>query len=182
MTNVNETPGLTKSDITAIGARKKVSDRLIAKCSYDHLTGCLEYKGNNDHCGYGKIKINGRQLGAHRVAYVEFVGDVPPGMVVMHTCDNPCCINVSHLVLGTQKDNMVDSVNKGRHPGLISKNALPHKNRGKYFKPICVYNDNISIIYKNPVIAIMDGFNSGGIYSALNGDKKTVKGFKAYYL
>jgi hypothetical protein len=36
-------------------------------------------------------------------------------MVVMHRCDNPSCINLAHLVLGTQLDNVNDMISKERH-------------------------------------------------------------------
>ena len=47
---------------------------------------------------------------------------VPKGMVVMHTCDNPGCFNPNHLRVGTPSDNIQDSVAKGRHACLTTKN------------------------------------------------------------
>lgn len=51
---------------------------------------------------------------AHRIAYKIYHGLIPDGMVVMHSCDNPACINPKHLLLGTQADNQNDKAIKGR--------------------------------------------------------------------
>lgn len=54
---------------------------------------------------------------ASAVSYAQHVGDVPDGLHICHTCDNPRCINPAHLFLGTPKDNQQDSLAKGRHAG-----------------------------------------------------------------
>ncbi len=51
---------------------------------------------------------------AHRWAWVQAHGEIPAGMCVLHRCDNPPCINVAHLFLGTKSDNNVDRRTKGR--------------------------------------------------------------------
>lgn len=64
--------------------------------------------------GYGVVRFGGRQIGAHVRAWVVAHGPVPPGMVVCHRCDVPLCVNVDHLWLGTQGDNVRDAAAKGR--------------------------------------------------------------------
>jgi len=66
--------------------------------------------------GYGTSIFNGRQIGVHRIMYMLSYGEIPNGMFVCHTCDVPECVNPDHLFLGTQKQNMEDRSNKGRHP------------------------------------------------------------------
>ena len=56
---------------------------------------------------------------AHRISWMMASGqDIPPGMLICHTCDNRCCVNPSHLFLGTHRDNNLDTQRKGRgnHP------------------------------------------------------------------
>ncbi len=64
--------------------------------------------------GYGVFRYKTRVITAHRVAYMLYVGDIPPNLCVLHTCDNPKCVNPAHLFLGTQQDNMADRDNKNR--------------------------------------------------------------------
>ena len=48
-------------------------------------------------------------------------------MIVMHTCDNPQCINPEHLEVGTQRDNMLDKVRKGRHNAATGERVANSK-------------------------------------------------------
>jgi len=64
--------------------------------------------------GYGQLRWRGRRIKAHRAAYTEYVGPIPEGMSVLHSCDNPGCINHEHFFLGAQVDNMADMTAKGR--------------------------------------------------------------------
>lgn len=77
--------------------------------------GCRVWTGPINHWGYGRVAVDGVTLKAHRVAWTEAHGQIAAGLCVLHRCDNPPCINVDHLFLGTQGDNARDRVAKGRH-------------------------------------------------------------------
>ena len=76
--------------------------------------GCWEWQGTKDSQRYGRLKVNGKPIFAHRFSYSIFKGPLQPGLCIMHTCDNPPCCNPEHLRQGTHGDNMRDKVNKGR--------------------------------------------------------------------
>ncbi len=78
---------------------------------------CWEWTGARDYKGYGRFRLGGdeKKRGAHRFAYLYFVGHVPDEMFVLHKCDNPACCNPAHLFLGTAADNMIDKTRKGRN-------------------------------------------------------------------
>ncbi len=64
--------------------------------------------------GYGNILARGTSWKAHRLAYTLFIGPIPDGMDICHRCDNPPCCNPAHLFAGTTKENVRDSMEKGR--------------------------------------------------------------------
>lgn len=81
-------------------------------------TGCHEvtsHKGNIN--GYPRIMIKGKNIRISRLAWEASNGPIPDGMFVLHKCDNPHCINLEHLYLGTLKENSQDAINRGRHKG-----------------------------------------------------------------
>lgn len=78
-------------------------------------SGCWIWKGRPQGSnGYGRIKVNGTYTAAHRYSYFLHCGDIQDGMLVMHICDTPLCVNPAHLVIGTHQDNMDDKVSKNR--------------------------------------------------------------------
>lgn len=91
---------------------------------------CWEWIGANNGNGYGKFSIDNKMFFAHRVSYMLFVGHIPDGMLVCHSCDNEKCVNPSHLWLGTNRDNTNDKMKKNRqshHTGVKGENHWSHK-------------------------------------------------------
>lgn len=93
-----------------------LADRFVLK-TRKSARGCVEWIGcvGSRH-GYGKVHVDVRcrPETAHRVAYQLFIGPIPDGLFVLHSCDNRRCVSPTHLVLGTHQDNMDDMVRKGR--------------------------------------------------------------------
>lgn len=73
--------------------------------------------------GYVVVGKKSKKTALHRIVYEECFGEIPEGMVVRHKCDVRNCINPEHLEIGTQHDNVMDTVKRGRtlkgerHPG-----------------------------------------------------------------
>ena len=102
-------------------------------------SGCIEWQKRKNDCGYGKISYQNKSWLAHRLKWTLEHGDIPEGMNVCHTCDNPACINIEHLFLGTQADNVSDMMKKGRgyspgNPGEKHYNAILSEDDVKYIR------------------------------------------------
>ncbi|MBK7086996.1 MAG: HNH endonuclease [Flavobacteriales bacterium] len=83
---------------------------------YTKGDGCWLWHGTKHAYGYGVFLLPGDvPVRAHRYAYERVHGPIPDGLVVMHSCDNPPCVNPAHLSLGTRDDNNRDMSQKRRN-------------------------------------------------------------------
>lgn len=96
--------------------RKPVLERLIARSKANG--SCLEWQGSRLPKQYGVISVKEDdrivRRYTHRVMWKESRGPIPDGMCILHRCDNPPCINIDHLFLGSVQDNIRDMWSKGR--------------------------------------------------------------------
>lgn len=92
-------------------ARKNAEERFWKYV--DRPDGCWNWKGGKAK-GYGALSIGRGKISAHRFSWELHNGPVPDGMFVLHSCDNPACVNPAHLWLGTNQDNMTDKMEKDR--------------------------------------------------------------------
>jgi len=77
---------------------------------------CWEWLGYKDKDGYGKMRTGNTNQAAHRISWQIHNGEIPTGQMVLHKCNNPSCINPSHLYLGDHLQNMQDRLNSGHYP------------------------------------------------------------------
>lgn len=77
-------------------------------------TGCWLWTWSAAKSGYGDFRFDGKHYMAHQASYMAYNGQIDDDLHVMHKCDVRLCCNPNHLMLGTNYDNILDSVNKGR--------------------------------------------------------------------
>lgn len=92
---------------------------MLDRMRFDWDTECWNWNRSKVQDGYGRIGYKGKLYLAHRLSlhlrgWMSFEELANPKIVVMHTCDNPGCINPHHLHKGTQQENIADRKSKGR--------------------------------------------------------------------
>ena len=108
--------GLKSGTTQSCGCIRNAKIEWIEKpCQYPELGNC--HICINRDCtedGYPRMKVKGKGTRIHRYLYEQVHGKISEGLVVCHHCDTPNCINVNHLFLGTNADNLHDMFLKGR--------------------------------------------------------------------
>ena len=98
--------------------RATAIERFWPKVVRNNTNDCWPWVGNKVSGGYGRLWVPTiRKTGKIPATHFSFLlayGYLEPGMDMMHSCDNPCCVNPRHLNWGTRKENMVDCSKKGR--------------------------------------------------------------------
>lgn len=125
---IQSAPGLSKDAYLSAEDLHEIRNRIEVR--YVEKNGCWEWTGSLGARGYGRLKYKGKFYLAHRLSHLVFNGPIIRGNLVCHHCDNPICINPSHIYSGTMADNVRDMVLRGRHgamkPGVRSGEKNPN--------------------------------------------------------
>jgi HNH endonuclease len=136
---------------------QKQTDLFLSKLVRWEGGGCWFWTGALDPKGYGRVTVDGRTWFAHRLCWTIFVGPLSENESLLHSCDNPQCVNINHLKPGTQQDNIDDMVSRGRMPrgsarahAKLSESAVVEilKWRGKmsYTKIAALFGTSRSVV------------------------------------
>lgn len=97
-------------------------NRFWSKTKPDSRRDCINWTAYLNEHGYGRLRFRGRVWLAHRLSFYLFHNKPIGYLCVLHSCDNPACVNPSHLSLGTQLENMQQCSQRGRKALYVGDN------------------------------------------------------------
>ena len=107
---------------------QKRAKSFLSKIDIKSPKECWNWEANKTFFGYGKFANNGKNVLAHRIAYVLANGPIADGKIVLHSCDNPSCCNPNHLSLGSHAENSRQREERGRGNKPRGENHFLKKN------------------------------------------------------
>lgn len=130
---MNNDPQSVEPTLNAAGVVEQVEVPILSDQDKETFWSQVDRRGA-DECwlwqgwkmgnGYGQIFVAGKRRRATHVALLIARGEVVgTGLLVLHSCDAPSCVNPSHLSIGTPADNTADMWSKGRQSGIAAVNA-----------------------------------------------------------
>lgn len=127
------------------------SERFLSLVDIREENECWPFKGYIGKNRYGSLKINGKNMKAHRFAYEVKNGAVPSGLAVLHKCNNPRCCNPSHLVAGTLSENMRHASSSGSFGiGSSGVRGVNFSKARKSWRARASMNGSPVILYQGP--------------------------------
>jgi hypothetical protein len=112
---------------------KNVSERFWEKVKKSDSGNCWEWIGAFSTSGYGHIIWDKKHIDAHRLSYILNIGNIPTGMMILHSCNNKRCVNPEHLRLGTQAENMADFLKTRKLLSADEKKKKNYLRNQKYY-------------------------------------------------
>lgn len=123
-------------------------------------SGCWVWRFAKNRDGYGTLykSIEKKAYRAHRYAYELFVGPIPHGLEIRHQCFNRACVNPAHLLPGTHRENVMDTINAGLHSYSHAKAPKPEEHRRKIAEGV---RASTSILSEDDVRDIRERYAAG---------------------
>jgi len=155
-----------------------IAKRFFAKVIVRGASDCWLWTGCRNSLGYGRFNIGENVIiNASRVSLVISTGRNPLDMDCLHSCDNPSCVNPSHLRWGTHKENMKDKKIRGRGKPpkrhTVHESALTRDN-AEYIKRLVLLG------FSQSEVAKAYGVSPVVIYKAVHNKIKLFKGESRY--
>lgn len=138
-------------------------------CNIPTPAGCLEWTGDTT-LDYGRLECANtgkrRMFLAHRVSLLLAGVDVPSGALVLHSCDNPKCVNPAHLRAGTSSDNMRDRASRSKPVWMMGER---HWRARMDAETVAEIRELRSLGLTQREIAAVVGFSQSDIHMILHG-------------
>ena len=130
--------------------RKEPIDRFMEKVRLDE-SGCGLWTSVTTWANYGRFKVNGRFVQAHRWAYEYFKGPIPPGLQLDHLCRNRNCVNPAHLEPVTNRENLLrgDTLSARNTAKTHCPQGHPYAGDNLYIDPFGKRQCRTCVAYRN---------------------------------